>query len=120
MTSILEPTPPPHITIADLERLIGNLSLMHNDQLPDDDDYSSVNAKRMMYRFWLRTDNESEQVLMQYLDIMKRNRKFQTFIKMALRAALLETARHGDYFDKADDLYMQIGEMLNKIDWSRG
>lgn len=112
-------TPPP-LTIDDLERLISNLSLTHDDNISDDDDYSSVNASRIMYRFWLKTDDEQENALMQYLDIMKRNKKFQTFVKMALRAALLETARHGDYFDKADDLYMQIGEMLNKMDWTRG
>lgn len=106
-------------TMADLERLADKLALTPDEQFPDDDDYSSVNASRIMYRFWLRSDNEQELALMLYLDIMRRNRKLQPFIKMALRAALLETARHGDYFDKADDLYMQIAEMLNKIDWSR-
>lgn len=107
------------LTIADLERLVSSLSLTSDNQLSDDDDYTNVNASRMMYRFWLRTDVESEQVLMQYLNIMKRNRKFQTFIKLALRAAILETARYGDYFEQSDELYVQIAEMLNKIDWSR-
>lgn len=119
MVSTLDPPTPPSITLADLERLADKLALTPNEQFPDDDDFSSVNASRIMYRFWLRTDNEQEQALMQYLDIMKNNRKFQTFVKMALRAAILETARHGDYFDKADDLYMEIAEMMNKMDWSR-
>lgn len=119
MVSTLDPPTPPSITIADLERLADKLALMPNEEITDDDNYSGINAKRIMYKFWLRTDNEQELALMLYLDIMRRNRKLQPFIKMALRAALLETARHGDYFDKADDLYMEIAEMMNKIDWSR-
>lgn len=110
---------PPSITIADLERLANKLALTPNEQFSDDDDYSSVNASRIMYRFWLRSDNEQELALMLFLDIMRRNKKMQPFIKMALRAALLETAKYGDYFDMADDLYVQIGEMMNKIDWSK-
>lgn len=104
------------ITIADLERLIEHLALMPNEEIEEN---SSINAQRIMYKFWLRADNEQELALMLYLDLLRRNKKMQPFIKMALRAAILETARYGDYFDKADELYMQIGEMLNKIDWSR-
>jgi hypothetical protein len=104
------------LTIADLERLIDKLALMPNE---GNEEKSSINAKRIMYKFWLRTDNEQELALMLYLDLLRRNRKLQPFIKIALRAAILETARFGDYFDKADELYMQIAEMMNKIDWSR-
>lgn len=108
-------TPPP-LSIADLERLIDKLNSNAKTDLPDDDDYSSVNAKRVMYRFWLRTDNESEQVLMQWLDLMKNHRKFQTFVKLALRASIFEVKEHYDY---ANDLFLELGEMFEKLDWSR-
>lgn len=112
-------TPPPQekqLTIADLERLIEKLALMPNENI---EEKSSINAKRVMFKFWLRTDNEQELALMLYLELMRRNKKMQPFIKLALRAAILETARFGDYFDKADELYMAIGEMITKMDWSR-
>lgn len=108
-------TPPP-LSIVDLERLIDKLNSNAKTDLPDDDDYSSVNAKRVMYRFWLRTDNESEQVLMQWLDLMKNHRKFQTFVKLALRASIFEVKEHYDY---ANDLFLELGEMFEKLDWSR-
>lgn len=113
-------TPPPpmdkQLTIADLERLAGKLALTPNEEKPDDDDYSSVNAQRIMYRFWLRTDNEQELALMQYLDILRKNKKLQPFIRMALRAAILECK---EYYDHADPLFVEIEEMFTKIDWSK-
>lgn len=114
---MINTTPTPlSITIADLERLADKLALMPNDDNPDDNDYSSINAKRIMYKFWLRTDNEQELALMQYLDIFRSNRKLQPFIRMALRLAILETK---GYIDQSDDICDKIEEMFDKVDWSK-
>ena len=108
-------TPPP-LTIADLDRLIDKLSANAKTEFEDDGNHTNTNAKRIMYRFWLRTDNEQEQALMQWLDIMKSNRKFQTFVKLALRLAILETK---GYIDQSDDICDTLEDMFNKIDWSK-
>lgn len=113
---ITTPTPPP-ITLDDLERLVANLALTPNEDNPNDDDYSSVNAKRIMYRFWLRTDNEQELALMQYLDILRNNRKLQPFIRLALRLAILETK---GYFDLSDNICDELEVIFDeKVDWSK-
>ena len=102
------------ITIADLERLADKLALTQNNE---NEEISRINDKRIMYRFWLREDVESELALMQWLDILKANRKMQTFIKLALRLAILETK---GYTDKSDDICDAIeGIFDDKVDWTR-
>lgn len=109
-------TPPPQYTLADLEQMAGNLALTLNEQNVENEKNLSVNDKRIMYRFWLDESKETDLALMQYLDIMRKNRKLQPFIKLALRMAILETK---GYIDWSDDLCDEIEEMFARIDWSR-
>lgn len=106
------PYPIKQFTLEDLENL-ANSALMPDEE---NDEIQSINAQRIQYKFWLRTDNEQELALMQYLDILRANRKLQPFLKLAARMAILETF---GYTDKSDDICDVIEDIFNKIDWTR-
>src|SRR5690606_37359962 len=109
------PTPPP-VTIADLERLVAKLALTPDEDIVEDNNYFNINAKRIMYRFWLRTDDEQELALMQWLDILRANRKMQPFIRMALRMSIL--AAKG-YYDQSDEIEDNISLLFDNVNWTK-
>ena len=121
---------PNHPTLADLERLVNDLALMPDEQNKSDLTPVGIMPKtrsRKQYKFWLDVNQGGDLALCQYLNTLKNNRKFKTFINLALRYAIVDysTRKHHNNgepnvpFEYLDDIQADIEWLLDNLNWSK-